>query len=173
MIASSKVEVLRLIFFLNDLKSTLMFLGPCVICNHKSSDPWIKFVLTFWNIMCSISKQSANLYPFDLLFLSIFPFYILPFGLASICTKVYNTDMNDESCELKQKKKSAGMKMDALMGFGGGGSGRRGNYNPEKSIFILWVMICSSLFWTRARSRGFIRWFLSSCCSSSIPQFFS
>ena len=87
--------------------------------------------------MCSISKQSANLYPFDLLFLSIFPFYILPFGLASICTKVYNTDMNDESCELKQKKKSAGMKMDALMGFGGGGSGRRGNYNPEKSIFIL------------------------------------
>ena len=43
--------------------------------------------------------------------------------------------MNDESCELKQKKKSAGMKMDALVGFGGG-SGRRANYNPEKSIFI-------------------------------------
>ena len=48
--------------------------------------------------------------------------------------------MNDESCELKQKKKSAGMKMDAVVGFGGGGNGqrngRRANYNPEKSILI-------------------------------------
>ena len=28
--------------------------------------------------------------------------------------------MNDEPCELKQKKKSVGMKMDALVGFEGG-----------------------------------------------------
>ena len=47
--------------------------------------------------------------------------------------------MNDESCELKQKKKSAGMKMDALVGFGGGINFRRAsraNHNPEKSIFM-------------------------------------
>jgi hypothetical protein len=44
--------------------------------------------------------------------------------------------MNDESCELKQKKKSAGMKMDALVGFGGGVNFRRANHNPEKSIFM-------------------------------------
>ena len=63
--------------------------------------------------MCSISRQSANLYPFYLLFFNNFTFNTYP----SICTKVYNADMNDESCELKQKKKSAGIKMDALWGW--------------------------------------------------------